>query len=142
MSEANDFADPRAFLPLQPFVQEFGIEILSVAPGAVTVIMPFATRFSTPPGAFPASMVGTLGDVGAVCACLSKLPEGWAAATLDYTVKMTGRAQGEALLARSRVLQAGKTTSVGQSDIFTVRDGTETPCGVVLVTTRNFQIKA
>lgn len=141
MSEASDFADPRAFLPFQPFVQELGIDILSVDPGEVTVTMPFATRFSTPPSAFPASMVGILGDVGAVCACLTRLPEGWAAATLDYTVKMTGRAQGEALLAKSRVLQAGKTTSVGQSDVFTVKDGRQTHCGVVLVTTRNFQIK-
>jgi len=141
MSEANDFADPRAFLPLQPFVRELGIEILSVAPGAVVVTMPFATRFSTPPDAFPASMVGILGDVGAVCACLTKLPDGWAAATLDYTVKMTGRAEGEALLAKARVLQAGRTTSVGQADIFTVRDGTETHCGIVLATTRNFQIR-
>ena len=82
-----------------------------------------------------------LGDVAAVCSCGSKLPEGWAAATLDYTVKMTVRAQGKYLRAKGRVLQSGKTTSVGTAEIFAISGGEEVHCGVVLATARNFQIK-
>ena len=141
MQETIKFADPRYLMSLQPFVQEIGIEIVSVVQGQVIVEMPYAERFSTPPQSFPASIVGMLGDVAAVCSCGSKLPEGWAAATLDYTVKMTGRAQGEYLRAKGKVLQSGKTTSVGTADIFTVSDGEEIHCGVVLATTRNFQIR-
>ncbi len=103
--------------------------------------MPFAARFSTPPNHFPASIVGTLGDVAAVSSCTSKLPSGWAGATLDYTVKMTGPAQGEKLLARGRVLQAGQTTSVGAADIFAVSG--ETRCSVAPCSRRrrNFRLK-
>jgi acyl-coenzyme A thioesterase PaaI-like protein len=61
--------------------------------------------------------------------------------TLDYTIKMTGRAQGEMLLARGRVLQAGRTVSVGAADVFAVSGGREVLCGAVLATTRNFEIK-
>ena len=141
MSDSLDFADPRLFLPKQPFVQELGITIHSVVPGQVIVDMPFAERFSTPPSSFPASMVGILGDVAAVSSCLSKLPNGWAAATLDYTIKMTGRAQGEALRAKGRVMQDGKTTSVGLADVFALLNGDEIHCGVVIATTRNFQLR-
>lgn len=141
MTAASGYADPRALLSLLPFVSELGIRIVSAEPGAVVVEMPFAARFSTPPNHFPASMVGTLGDVAAVSSCTSKLPNGWAGATLDYTVKMTAPAQGEKLLARGRVLQTGQTTSVGAADIFAVSGGIEVLCGTVLATARSFRLR-
>ena len=112
-----------------------------VAPGEVTIELPFDRRFSGPPGQFPAAMVGAAGDVAAVSSCLSLLPRGFAPATLDFTVKMTGVAKGEMLRARGRVLQAGRTNSVGAADVYAVADGIETLCGTVLATTRNFQVK-
>jgi len=87
-------------------------------------------------------MVGTAGDVAAVSSCLSLLPRGWALATIDFTIKMTGLAKGEKLRAKGRVLQAGRTNSVGAADIHVVSAERETLCGTVLATTRNFQIKS
>src|SRR5437868_3966408 len=130
-----------AFVTALDFVREYAIRIASVAPGEVTIELPFDKRFSGPPGQFPASMVGAAGDVAAVSSCLSLLPRGWALATLDFTVKMTGAARGERLRAKGRVLQAGRTNSVGAADVYAVSGDNETLCGMVLATTRNFQIK-
>ena len=69
------------------------------------------------------------------------MPRGWALATLDFTVKMTGAAKGDRLRAKGRVLQAGRTNSVGAADVYAVSGDSETLCGTVLATTRNFQIK-
>ncbi|HEV2550625.1 MAG TPA: PaaI family thioesterase [Stellaceae bacterium] len=135
-----DEADVASFLSALPFVREYGICVVSVAPGQVTVELPFNERFSGPPGQFPASMVGTAGDVAAVASCLSLLPKGWALATLDFTIKMAGVAKGEKLRAKGRVLQAGRTNSVGAADVYVVAAGREAMCGTVLATTRNFQI--
>ena len=123
-------------------VREYGIRFVSLAPGEVVIDLPFDERFSGPPGQFPASLVGTAGDVAAVSSCLSLLPRGWALATLDFTIKMTGVAKGEKLRAKGRVLQAGRTNSVGAADVYVVAAEREMPCGTVLATTRNFQIKA
>jgi acyl-coenzyme A thioesterase PaaI-like protein len=136
-----DQAEIESFLAALAFVREYAIHVVSVAPGAVTIELPFDERFSGPPGQFPASMVGTAGDVAAVSSCLSLLPKGWALATLDFTIKMTGIAKGEKLRARGRVLQAGRTNSVGAADIFVVSAEREVLCGTVLATTRNFQIR-
>jgi acyl-coenzyme A thioesterase PaaI-like protein len=87
-------------------------------------------------------VVGTAGDVAAVASCLSMLPRGWALATIDFTIKMTGVARGERLRAKGRVLQNGRTNSVGAADVYAVSDGQEQLCGTVLATTRNFQVKA
>jgi acyl-coenzyme A thioesterase PaaI-like protein len=136
-----DRGELESFVTALAFVREYGIEISSAAPGAVTIEMPFDARFSGPPGQFPASTVGTAGDVAAVLSCLSLLPRGWAAATLDFTIKMTGVAKGDKLRAKGRVLQAGRTNSVGAADIYAVSNDDEVLCGSVLATTRNFQIK-
>lgn len=143
MRDAHDHldeADLKAFFASMPFVNEFGISLVSVLPGQVTVDLPFCERFSGPPTLFPASVVGTVGDVAAVSSCLSLLPKGWALATLDFTIKMTGMAKGEKLRAKGRVLQDGRTNSVGAADIYIVSGEAETLCGTVLATTRNFQL--
>jgi acyl-coenzyme A thioesterase PaaI-like protein len=133
-------ADVRSFLSALAFVQEYAIEVVCVIPGQVTIELPYQQRFSGPPGQFPASLVGTAGDVAAVASCLSLLPKGWALATLDFTIKMTGAAKGERLRAKGRVLQAGRTNSVGAADIYIVSAQGEELCGALLATTRNFQI--
>jgi acyl-coenzyme A thioesterase PaaI-like protein len=135
-----DETEVRAFLAALAFVREYSISVVSVDPGAVTVELPFAERFSGPSGTFPACVVGTAGDVAAVSSCLSLLPRGWAVATLDFTVKMAGVARGQKLRARGRVLQDGRTNSVGAADVYVLSDGNELLCGVVLATTRNFKV--
>jgi acyl-coenzyme A thioesterase PaaI-like protein len=144
MTDAQDRLgcnEVEAFVVALDFVREYAIRLVEILPGEVTIELPFDKRFSGPPGQFPASIVGMAGDVAAVSSCLSLLPRGFALATLDFTVKMTGAAKGEKLRARGRVLQAGRTNSVGAADIYAVSDGRENLCGTVLATTRNFQIK-
>jgi acyl-coenzyme A thioesterase PaaI-like protein len=113
--------------------------ITSVVPGRVTIELPYEERFSGPTGQFPASIVGLAGDVAAVASCLSLLPNGWVPVTLDFTIKMTGAAKGNKLRAKGRVLQDGRTNSVGAAEVFIVSVDRETLCGSVLATTRNFQ---
>jgi acyl-coenzyme A thioesterase PaaI-like protein len=135
-----DEADVKSFLAALAFVREYAISVVSVAPGQVTIDLPFNERFSGPPTQFPASMVGAAGDVAAVASCLSLLPKGWALATLDFTIKMTGIARGERLRAKGRVLQGGRTNSVGAADVYIVSADQELLCGTVLATTRNFKL--
>jgi acyl-coenzyme A thioesterase PaaI-like protein len=135
-----DESDVRSFLEALPFIKEYAISVVSFSPGKVTIELPFDERFSGPKTLFPASIVGTAGDVAAVASCLSLLPKGWGLATLDFTVKMTGVAKGEKLKAKGRVLQAGHTNSVGAADIYILAAGREVLCGTVLATTRNFKL--
>jgi acyl-coenzyme A thioesterase PaaI-like protein len=140
--ELLDETQIKFFLSSLAFVREFSINMVSLKPGSVTVEMPFDERFSGPPNVFPASMVGTAGDVAAVASCLSLMPKGWALATIDVTIKMTGVAKGEKLRAKGRVLQNGRTNSVGTADVYSVSGSDEMLCGTVLATTRNFMIKS
>ena len=84
MEEAHlDRKEIESFISTLAFVREYAISVASATAGEVVIELPFDDRFSGPPGQFPASMVGTAGDVAAVSSCLSLLPRGWAVATLD-----------------------------------------------------------
>lgn len=133
--------DTRAIISGLPFVANHGIEVVSADAEGATVRMPFDPQFGTPPDMFPTAMVGMIGDVAAVAACYAVAPEGHACATLDFTVKNTGLAQGDELVAVGRVLMAGKTVSVGAADIYAVSEGKRRPCGTVLATARVYKVK-
>ena len=72
----------------------------------------------------------------------SMLPDGWAASTIDYTLKLLTPAVGEKLIARGRVLRSGRTLSVAAADVFSVQNGKETLCATALTTIRNFELPA
>ncbi len=130
-----------AFLSRLPFVCEFGIAPILVEPGRVIVEMRYQDRFSTPPGLFPASIVGAVGDVAAVSSCLTMVPAGHAVATLDFTIKMTNPARGERLRAEGRVLQHGRTISTAAADIWAGDGGDDLiHCGGLLATARSFKL--
>jgi len=133
-------AEIETLLNTMPFVNEFGITVKTVEPGRVTVIMPYAKRFSATPNVFPATLVGAIGDVAAICSCLSLQQLGWAVATLDFTVKITNPPKGEFLSARGDVLHSGKTLSTASSTIWAHDGDDRHHCGAVLVSGRNFKI--
>ena len=84
--------------------------------------------------------MGTLADMAAACAGATMLPEGWAASTVDYTLKLLAPAVGEKLVARGRVLKSGRTLSVAAADVFSVLNGEETLCATALATIRNYEL--
>ena len=80
---------------------------------------------------------GTLGDVAAMHSVLTLQPRNTRMATLDFTVKMCAPAKGVRLRAVGRVMQLGRSTSVGAADVYAIAaDGTATLCGAVLATGR------
>jgi uncharacterized protein (TIGR00369 family) len=133
--------DTKAIIAELPFVKNHGISVVRIDRDGATVRMPFDPRFGTPPDMFPTAMVGMIGDVAAIAACYAVAPEGHACATLDFTVKNTGLAQGDELFAEGRVLMAGKTVSVGAADIYVMDGGERRPCGTVLATARVYRVK-
>lgn len=132
-------ADARRIINAFPFVKNHGIEIVAVEGGVTRVQMPYDETFCTVPGLFPTAMVGLVGDVAAVGACFAAAPEGFACATLDFTVKNTGLATGEMLCAEGRALMTGKTISVGSADIYVMNGSEKRHCGTVLATARVYK---
>src|ERR1700730_12627545 len=132
----------KRFLMAMPISQHFGFEITDVAPGRFEITQPFRRELSFREGTLQAGPIGTLADMAAACASATMLPDGWAASTVDYTLKLLAPAVGEKLVARGRVLRSGRTLSVAAADVFAVKNGKETLCATALTTIRNFESSA
>jgi uncharacterized protein (TIGR00369 family) len=113
----------KKFLMAMPIAQHLGFDITDVAPGRFEITQPFRRELSFREETFQAEPIGTLADMAAACAGATMLPDGWAASTIDYTVKLLTPAVGEKLVARGRVLRSGRTLSVAAADVFCVRNG-------------------
>lgn len=136
-----DFAEvTKRFLMAMPIAQHFGFDITGVALGRFEITQPFRRELSFRDGTFQAGPIGTIADMAAACACATMLPEGWATSTVDYTLKLLAPAVGEKLIARGRVLKAGRTLSVAAADVFSVLNGEEAFCASALATVRNFEM--
>ena len=136
-----DFAETvKRFLMGMPIAQHFGFTVTGVGPGLFEITQPFRKELSFRPGMFQAGPVGTLADMAAACAGMTMLPRGWGASTVDYTIKLIAPAAGEKLVARGRLVRAGRTLSVTASDVYAVRAGNETLCATALATIRNFVV--
>jgi uncharacterized protein (TIGR00369 family) len=102
----------KQFLMAMPIAQHFGFDITDVTPGRFEITRPFRRELSFREGVFQAGPIGTLADMAAACAGATMLPDGWAASTVDYTLKLLAPAVGDKLIARGRVLRSGRTLSV------------------------------
>src|ERR1700676_3484528 len=130
----------RRFLTEMPISKHFGFAVTGVGPGLFEITQPFRKELSFRPGIFQAGPVGTLADMAAACAGMTMLPRGWGASTVDYTIKLIAPAAGEKLVARGRLVRAGRTLSVTASDVYAVCAGNETLCATALATIRNFEV--
>jgi uncharacterized protein (TIGR00369 family) len=130
----------KRFLMEMPIAQHLGFDITDVALGRFEITQPFRRELSFREGTFQAGPVGTLADMAAACAGATMLPDGWAASTVNYTLKLLAPAVGEKLVARGRVLKSGRTLSVAAADVFSVLNGEETLCATALATIRNYEL--
>lgn len=83
-----------------------------------------------------AGVVTGLADHAAGAAYASALPEGKACMTIELKINFMKPAQGETLAAEARIVSAGGTIGVVQSDVYGETGGERVHCATALVTLR------
>jgi uncharacterized protein (TIGR00369 family) len=123
-----------------PMAQSLGLRFSRVEAGAVDIEIPYHDTLSFRPGQLQATAIFAAADFAAIAAAGTLLPAGWINASIDCTLKIIGPANGEKLVARGRVVNAGKLLTVSSADVYSVRDGKETHCAIALATARNIDM--
>ena len=127
----------RAVLAM-PAAQAFQLRFLHVAPADVALELPITDTFCFRPGQLQAAAVFAAADFAAVAAAGTLLEPGWVNATIDASLKIVAPARGVRLIARGRVIDAGRLLTVCAADVFAVDDqARETLCATLLATARN-----
>jgi uncharacterized protein (TIGR00369 family) len=104
----------------QAFMKTIGAELVSVTPGAVQVRLPVHSGLLQQHGFVHAGVVSAIADSAAGYAAMSLLEEGNEVLTAEFKINLLSPARGEYLVARSRVIRAGKQLTVSACDVFAV----------------------
>lgn len=119
-----DFAAAvRASFARQGMMRHLAAELVTVAPGSVTIAAPIRPETSQQHGFAHAGLAWTIGDSAAGYAALSLLAPGDEVLTVEMKINLLAPARGARLIARGRVLRAGRRLIVVAADIHAEGDG-------------------
>ncbi|MDN5916899.1 MAG: PaaI family thioesterase [Pseudonocardia sp.] len=136
-----DYADAVTGVVLgMPAARHLGFHFGRVAPGEVEIVQPWRPELTQNGGVVQGGVLGSLADFAGGSAAGTLLPAGWVNMTVGYTVRIVAPAEGDTVVARGRVVHAGRTTTVAAADVYTVNDGAETLCATALITLRNLKL--
>lgn len=128
----------------QLFMNHLGARLERVEPGFCEIHLPYSEKLTQQNGYFHAGAVSTIADTAGGYAAYSLMQPEDSVLTVEYKLNLLAPAKGEYLIARSRVLKAGKTITVCNSEIFAVENGTESLCAtatITLIALRNYNSK-
>lgn len=136
-SPPNGLPDPlwarvHTSLLRQGMMQHLGTRLLAVAPGEVTLALPYSERVTQQQGGFHGGAMGALADIAGGYAGLTVAPEDMEVTTVEFKINFLNAFQGGELHATGRVLKAGKRIIVTTAEVTHVAaDGKRTPCAVM-----------
>ncbi len=102
-----------------------GITIAKISPGAVELSLKPSAAVSQQHGFVHAGAVAALADTAAGYAALSLMPLGAGVLTTEFKINLVAPAMGEIIIARGRVIKAGRTLTLAQTDVVAITDGKE-----------------
>ncbi|MEM1298595.1 MAG: PaaI family thioesterase [Pseudomonadota bacterium] len=118
-------AEARASFAAQAMMTELGVEIEALAPGAITLSMPFNTRFTQQHGFLHGAVPSSVLDTACGFAAYTLMPPGSGVLTVEYKVSMLAPAKGERFRFEGRVVKPGRTLIFTEGEAFAIAEGVE-----------------
>lgn len=115
----------RSSFAKQGLMQTLGATLGEIAPGRVEIALLPDPAISQQHGFVHAGAVSAIADSAAGYAALSLMPAGRGVLSTEYKINLLAPAVGERIVARGRVVKAGRTLTVAQSDVFAQSNGEE-----------------
>ena len=109
----------------QPFMDHIGARITALAPGFCEITVDYRRELTQQHGFVHGGVLASIADSAAGYAAFSLMPAEASILTVEYKLNLLRPGQGEAMIARGRVLKPGRTLTVVQSDVFARRNGGE-----------------
>jgi uncharacterized protein (TIGR00369 family) len=118
----------------QRFMDLIGAKLAEVGEGRVEIELPADERLTQQHGFLHAAVVAAAVDSACGYAALTLMPAETAVLTVEYKINLLAPAAGERLIARGRVVRAGRTLTTCAGDAFMVVDGAERQIATVTAT--------
>ncbi len=118
----------------QPLMATIGARFAHVAAGEIEIRLPFRSDLTQQHRFLHAGVVTSALDSACGYAAFSLMPEGAGVLSVEFKINLLAPARGEELIARGRVVRAGRTITVCQGEAAMLSDGVETAVATMLAT--------
>lgn len=108
--------------------------LIRVAPGRVEIALPASTAVSQQHGFVHAGALASIADSAAGYAALTLMPPGAGVLTAEFKINLMAPGVGERMIARGRVVKAGRTLTLAQTDVFAIQEGSEKQIALLTAT--------
>lgn len=115
----------RASFARQGLLRTLSASLQGVAPGQVEIALTPGSAVSQQHGFVHAGALAAIADSAAGYAALSLMPPGTGVLTVEFKINLLAPAAGERVLARGRVVKAGRTLTLAQTEVFSETAGQE-----------------
>ena len=102
-----------------------------VEPGLTEIHLPHWAGVEQQHGFVHGGVVGMIADSAAGYAAMTMVSPAASVLTVEYKMNLMAPADGDHLVARGKVVRAGRTLIVTQAEVFAVKDGQETQCALM-----------
>jgi len=111
-----------------------GARVSRLAPGECEIQLPYRSDLTQQHGYFHGGIIGTIADSAGGYAGFTLMPHDSSVLTVEYKMNLLAPGDGEMLVARGKVLKAGRSLVVTRVDTVVVKGGKETLCATLLQT--------
>ena len=105
-----------------------GAKLVRVEPGLVSIELPYRRELCQQHGFFHAGITSTIADSAGGYACFTLFRSNDSVLTVEYKINLLAPADGEKLIAIGRVVKPGRTLTVCDLEVISVKAGKETLC--------------
>ncbi|MGK2963628.1 MAG: PaaI family thioesterase [Gemmatimonadaceae bacterium] len=132
----------RSSFERQQFMMTLGAELGRVEPGLVEIRLPITPALAQQHGFVHAGAVASIADSACGYAALTLMGLDSGVLAVEFKINLMAPAAGEFLIARGRVLRAGRTLSVCQAEVSAVTGGVEKDVALLVATIMNVRGRA
>jgi len=115
-------------------MRHLGARLEVLEPGRAEIRTGYSADITQQHGYFHAGVSGAIADTACGYAAYTLMPEDSSVLTAEFKINLLAPADGEELVARARVVRAGRTLTICAADVHVRKNGAEVHCATVLAT--------
>lgn len=121
----------------QGLMATLGATLSRVEPGKVEIEMPIGASVSQQHGFAHAGALASIADSACGYAAFSLMPAGSGVLAVEFKINLLAPGAGDRLIARAKVVRAGRTLSICQAEVSAVNEGEESVVAIMIATIMN-----
>jgi uncharacterized protein (TIGR00369 family) len=109
----------------QQVMKTLGVKIVSLQPGEIELMMPYAEAYTQQHGFVHGGIIATALDNACGYAAFSLMPDDATVLTVEFKTNFLAPARGERFIFRAKVVKPGRTITVCEAQAFALVGGEE-----------------